>query len=248
MTKRLQFGFLLCAMNCLLAAAPALAQGAHPDRPPQRQQQPAPKANQSRPPAQKQNQNQSRPPADTIGPARSKSFEPSERSERPDLNPGARLTPRQQIGVGSPRPFVDRMRDLTPQQRDRVLQNSRAFQNLAPEQQNRIRNQFNQWDKMTPSQRADLREKENTWRNLTPEQREHIKNDVLPNWRQLPWGRQQVIQQKLGILQNMPESARNRRLADPNFTRGMSEGEKAMLHDLSHLHVGGAPDPPGSEQ
>jgi hypothetical protein len=140
------------------------------------------------------------------------------------------------------------MRDLTPQQRDRVLQNSRAFQNLAPEQQNRIRNQFNQWDKMTPSQRADLREKENTWRNLTPEQREHIKNDVLPNWRQLPWGRQQVIQQKLGILQNMPESARNRRLADPNFTRGMSEGEKAMLHDLSHLHVGGAPDPPGSEQ
>jgi len=35
------------------------------------------------------------------------------------------------------------MRELTPQQRDRVLQNSKAFQNLAPEQQGRIRQQFN---------------------------------------------------------------------------------------------------------
>src|SRR5207248_2749417 len=83
------------------------------------------------------------------------------------------------------RPIVDRMRDLTPQQRDRVLQSSRSFENLSPEQQGRIRQQFNQWDRMTPMQRADLREKENAWRNLTPEQREHIKRDVLPTWRQL---------------------------------------------------------------
>jgi hypothetical protein len=257
MTKRLQFEFLLWAIGCLVAAQGAWGQGAHPDRPPQHQQAQAPKANQNRPPAPQQNpqQNQNRSPApqpnqsqrhpDTIGPARS--FQPSEHGERPDANPAARLTPRQQVGVGAPRPFVDRMRDLTPQQRDRVLQNSRAFQNLAPEQQNRIRNQFAQWDRMTPSQRADLREKENTWRNLTPEQREHIKNDVLPQWRQMPWGRQQAVQQKLAILQNMPESARNRRLADPNFTRGMSDEDKAMLHGLSHLHVGGAPDPPGNE-
>jgi len=155
--------------------------------------------------------------------------------------------PRQQVGAGSARPFVDRMRDFTPQQRERMLQGSRTFQNLAPEQQNRIRNQFNQWDRMSPQQRADLREKENTWRNLTPDQRQYIKGDVMPRWRQMPWQRQQVIQQKLGVLQNMPESARNRRLADPNFTRGMSDEDRAMLHDLSHLHVGGAPDPPGNE-
>ncbi len=158
------------------------------------------------------------------------------------------MSPRQQVGVGAPRPFVDRMRDLTPQQRDRVLQSTRSFQNLSPEQQGRIKQQFNQWDKMTPVQRADLRAKEDTWRKMTPEQRDHIKSDVLPKWRQMPWERQQVIQQKLGVLQNMPESARNQRLSDPNFTRGMSEEDKATLHDLSHLHVGGAPDPPGNEQ
>jgi hypothetical protein len=65
----------------------------------------------------------------------------------------------------------------------------------------------------------------------------------MPKWKQLPPQRQNAMQQRLGVLQNMPESARNRHLNDPNFTRGMSEEDKAMLRDLSHMHVG-APDPP----
>jgi len=175
-----------------------------------------------------------------MGPGRTNNL-----SNRPnEKTSGARLKPRQEIGVGAPRPFVDRMRGLSPRDRERVLQSSKAFQNLAPEQQNRIKQQFNQWDRMSPQQRADLQTKEDTWRRMTPEQRDYVKNQVLPKWKQVPWERQQVIQQKLGVLQNMPESARNRRLSDPNFTRGMNEDDKATLHDLSHLHVGGAPDPP----
>ncbi len=160
------------------------------------------------------------------------------------MNGGAKLTPRQQMGVGAARPWVDQMRSLSPQQRDSVLQNSKAFQNLSPDKQAKIRQQFNQWDRMTPAQRADLREKEDTWRNLTPQQRDHIKNEVLPRMKQMPWDRQQMIRQKLGVLKNMPESARNQRLADPNFTRGMTDEERSTLQDLSHMHVGSAPDPP----
>jgi ferric-dicitrate binding protein FerR (iron transport regulator) len=136
------------------------------------------------------------------------------------------------------------MRDLTPAQRERVLQNSRAFQNLSPDKQSKIRQQFNQWDHMSPQQQASLRQKEQTWRNLTPEQQQHLKTDVWPKWQQMPWDRQQVMKQKLGVLQNMPESARNQRLNDPNFTRGMTDDEKSMLHDLSHTHVGGPPEAP----
>ena len=135
------------------------------------------------------------------------------------------------------------MRDLSPQQRERVLQNSKAFQNLSPDQQSKIRQQFNQWDRMNPSQQSDLRRKEKVWQGLTPGQREYIKNDVMPRWRQMPWERQQVIKQKLDVLQNMPESARNQRLNDPNFTRGMSDEERSTLHELAHMHVG-APEPP----
>jgi hypothetical protein len=79
---------------------------------------------------------------------------------------------------------------------------------------------------------------------MTPYQRDHVRNEVLPKWKQMAPERRQAIQQRLRVLQNMPESARNQRLNDPNFTRGMSEEDRATLRDLSHLHVGGAPDPP----
>ena len=114
---------------------------------------------------------------------------------------------------------------LNQQDKQRVVENNRRFQNLPP------------------AQKQQMREAAANWSKLTPEQRNHIKSDVLPKWKQLPPNRQGAIQQRLGVLQNMPESARNQHLNDPNFTRGMSEEDKAMLRDLSHLHVG-APDPP----
>jgi hypothetical protein len=228
---RLRFqlgGWLLAVASCVGISTACYAQrprfaAAHPQ---QHQQQ-----------KQNQQKNANRPPANQSRPA-----------ARPNGNNGparANAQARQQLGVGAAKPWVDRMRDLSPQQRERVMQNSPAFHNLPPEKQNRIRNQFSQWDNKTPQQKADQREREQAWRQMTPEQRQHIKNDVLPAWQHLPPERQQAIQQRLSVLKNMPEFARNQRLSDPNFTKGMNEEDKATLHDLSHLHVGGAPDPPG---
>jgi hypothetical protein len=95
---------------------------------------------------------------------------------------------------------------------------------------------------MSPSQQQVLRDRAQVWNRMTPQQRDHVKNDVLPQWRQMPPDRKQAIRNRLRVLQNMPESARNQRLNDPNFTRGMSEEDKSTLRDLSHLHVGGAPE------
>jgi hypothetical protein len=89
-----------------------------------------------------------------------------------------------------------------------------------------------------------VQERAQVWQRLTPVQRDHIRNDVLPRWNQLPPDRKRAIQNRLGVLKNMPEYARNQHLNDPNFTRGMSEEDKSTLRDLSHLHVGGAPDSP----
>jgi hypothetical protein len=114
---------------------------------------------------------------------------------------------------------------MSPQERNRLAENQRKFNQLPPQRQ------------------QDMKRAAENWEKLTPGQRNHIKNDVLPRWQQLPADRQRAIQQRLGVLQNMPESARNRHLSDPNFTRGMSEEDRQMLRDLSHQHVG-APDQP----
>jgi len=242
--RKFQFGLQVVAAVAMFAL-PGLtaAQKPHPDRPPQRQPQVHPNnqhpANTNHPPA---NNYAAQHPNQNANPRPNQNFN-NNNGARNGTGAVYNPTPRQQLGVGAARPWVDQMRDLSPQQRERVFQNSKAFQNLSPDKQAKIRQQFNQWDHMTPAQRGDLRQKETTWRNLTPEQREHIKNEVLPKWRQMPWDRQQVLKQKLGVLQNMPESARNQRLNDPNFTRGLSDDEKSMLNDLSHTHVG-APEPP----
>lgn len=250
MRTRLQFvRWMLSVALCGVVLLPCAAQKNHPappprqDRPHFRQQKPAKPQNQN---AAKGNPN--RPPANQERPA-------AQQAPATHQNPGAEaganseagknLTPRQQLGVGAPGPWMQRMRQMPPAQRERFFQNSPAFQKLPPEQQNRIRQQFNKWDRMSPQQKADQAEKEQVWGRMTPEQRQHIKNDVLPNWRQMSPDRRQAIQQRLRVLQNMPESARNQRLNDPEFTRGMSDEDKATLRDLSHLHVGGAPDPPG---
>jgi hypothetical protein len=246
--NRLQLGAMLLAMlGFALLPGSLFAQKQNPNRPPA----PAPRVSaphQAQPHAAPHNPNANHQQANGNHPNQGRPANPQSNfnsTNHPGNNGGAaKLNQRQQLGVGSPRPWVDTMRSLSPSDRERVLQSSKAFQNLSPDKQTKIRQQFNQWDRMSPTQQNELRQREDTWRQLTPAQRDHIKNDVLPKMRQMPWDRQQMIKQKLGVLQNMPESARNQRLADPNFTRGMSDDEKSTLQDLSHMHVGSAPDPP----
>ena len=256
MSKRLQFA--RCMMGVALSGAVVLtcaAQKAHPAPPPQQVRQ---QYGQQKPPKPQNpnpaKPNPNRPPVtsqDRIPAQPSSNNHPNQGTGSvagagtgANIGPARNLTPKQQLGVGAPRPWVDRMRQMPPAQRERFFQNSPAFQRMSPEQQNKIRQQFSQWDRMTPQQRADQTQREHVWAQMTPAQKDHIKNDVLPRWRQMSPDRRQAIQQRLRVLQNMPESARNQRLNDPRFAEGMSDEDRATLRDLSHLHVGGAPDPP----
>lgn len=120
----------------------------------------------------------------------------------------------------------------------------RNFNSLNPQEKQRTLDNYRKYQNLSPGQRQQMQDAARNWNGLTSEQKNHIKNDVMPRWQQLPPQRQRAIQQRLGVLKNMPESARNQHLNDPNFTRGMSEEDKATLRDLAHLHVGGAPEPP----
>src|SRR5260370_13323807 len=134
-----------------------------------------------------------------------------------------------------PRPY-DNRRDTRPQAPPPNVQE--RLRNMSPQDRQRLAQNEQRLRSLSPAQQQELRDRARVWQRMTPDQREHIRNDILPKWQQLPPGRQKTIQQKLGVLQNMPDSARNRHLSDPNFTRGMSEEDKQMLRDLSHQHVG----------
>lgn len=118
---------------------------------------------------------------------------------------------------------------------------------MTPTDRQRLAQREQQFRSLPPSQQQQLRDSARVWQRMTPEQRDHIRNDILPKWKQMAPDRQRAIQHRLAVLQNMPESARNRHLNDPSFTRGMSEEDKEMLRDLGHQHVGAPPEPPNEQ-
>jgi len=238
----LQFGAWLCGLGLGAMVVPCAAAQSK-DRPPARQQQPQPsRPSQNDRPAgsyHPQNappgRNANRQPANED---RQRSSQDRSRSNQNPRNDGrsnprdnaprddrAQNQYRRQAPAAPPPNVQDRLRNMSPQDRQRLAQNEQRLRNLPPQQQ------------------QDLRNRARVWEQMTPGQRDHIRNDVLPKWKELPSDRQRAIQQRLGVLQNMPESARNRHLNDPMFTRGMNDEDKQMLRDLSHEHVG-APEQP----
>jgi hypothetical protein len=248
MRLKLQFaGWSMALALSAVLAVPGLVQGAHangaqnhqdnkppkqqsqpPQRQPQgprqqqrqeqrqehRQQQQAPR----RVPNERQNSGASRPPnANTNRP-------PASDINRAGMMAGSSNNPNRPPSAYTPPP-------------------QKKFNQLSPQEKRRVVDNYNKQKNLTLAQRQEIDGRIKNWEKLTPEQKSHVRNDLAPKWSQLPPNRQRAIQQRLGVLQNMPESARNQHLNDPNFTRGMSEEDKATLRDLSHMHMG-APDPP----
>lgn len=236
MKRRIQFGkWLLAAAGVALLAMPCAAQKRE-NRPPQQQrQQPKAQRQERRQQENRKGQN-NRPNNDRPRNNAAPNREPQNRQPESmsmiggNRPPNARndaersnINPNRPPNASNPQPR--RFQDLSPAEKQRVLENNRRLQ------------------KLSPAERQELQRREDVFSRLTPEQKSHIKNDLVPRWQQMSPDRQRAIRQRLGVLQNMPESARNQHLSDPNFTRGMNEEDKAMLRDLSHMHVG-APDPP----
>lgn len=240
MRQRLQFGGWLIALGISAAMAlPCAAQKHNANKPPQQRQTQKPERRPSpRPEPGGRSPHNGRPsnnrPANTAAanrPARSPQTESMGMlggNRPPDAGGESRrqpsFSPNRPPNAGNLQPR--RFQDLSPAEKQKVLQNRDKFNHLPPQKQ------------------QEIKSASEVWGRLTPAQREHIKNDVLPVWKQLPPVRQKAISNRLAVLQNMPESARNQHLNDPNFTRGMSEEDKAVLRDLSHMHVGGPPDAP----
>ena len=230
MKRRIQFGkTLLAAASIALLALPCAAQK-HENKPPQRQapRQQAPRQERRQQQQENRKAQNNRPNNDRPRNNAAPNREPQNRQPESMSMIGGNRPPnarndseRPNINPNRPPNATVRRSDLTPQQR----------QNL------------DKFDRLPPQEKQKIRDRERVWQQLTPQQQNHIKNDVFPVYNRLPPARQRAIKSRLDVLQNMPESARNQHLNDPNFTRGMSEEDKAMLRDLGHMHVG-APDPP----
>jgi hypothetical protein len=226
MTRKLQFaGWVALGMSAALAV-PSFAQGPRANGAQKRQANKPPAQPQRQPQRQERRQpQQAAPRAQNERQNSGANRPPSANGNRADTFARPNNNPNRPPSAYTPPP-PKRFDSLPRQEQQKILQNNKNF------------------EKLTPAQKQQREEAAKNWTQLTPEQQNHIRNEVVPKWKQMPKERQDAIQHRLAVLRNMPESARNQHLNDPNFTRGMSEEDKATLKDLSHMHVGGPPEPP----
>ena len=136
---------------------------------------------------------------------------------------------------GLPPKWLERLRDMTPEEQNRFMQNNQRFQALPPERQEQIRRNLEKWNSLTPEQREAARQRAQALERMTPEQRQYVRNNLLPRWQALPVQRRQVIRNRLRLLQRMTPAERSAVLADPRFMRGLKPEEQSILRDLNAL-------------
>jgi len=137
--------------------------------------------------------------------------------------------------AGLPPKWVDRLRDMSPEEQERFMRNNQRFQTLPPQRQAQIRRNLQRWNSLSPTERNAIRDRERRWEQMSPEQRQYVRNVLLPKWEAMPQDRRNLITGRLHVLQGMTPSQQQEALKDPKFLRGLSPDEQSMLRDVFAL-------------
>jgi hypothetical protein len=163
---------------------------------------------------------------------------PRPRTERLYRPPGGRpAVPRAEM----PLRWIEQLREMSPAEQEKFLNNNARFRSLPAERQAQIRQRLQAWNDLSPEQRQTLIQRERVLAQMTPEQRRYVRETLLPQWQNLPPARRQVVLGKLRDLHGLSDSERGAKLNDDFFMNGLSPDERQMLRDLSNLRVGAPP-------
>lgn len=145
--------------------------------------------------------------------------------------------------MGLPPKWVENLRDMSPEEQERFMNNDARFRGLPPERQDQIRRNLARWNQLTPQQRDAMRRNERILERLSPEEREEVRTDLFPRWQKLPQERRELIQGRLRVLGGLTPEERQQKLNDPDFMRGLDPNEQDLLRKLSDLRLGPGESP-----
>ncbi|HEV2488430.1 MAG TPA: DUF3106 domain-containing protein [Candidatus Acidoferrales bacterium] len=167
-------------------------------------------------------------------------FPPPPKPEK-NVKPQGKPNPRGMMGL--PPKWVENLRNISPEEQERFMNNDARFRSLPPERQDQIRRNLARWNQLTPQQRDAMRRNERILERLTPEEREEVRTDLFPRWQKLPQERRELIQGRLRVLGGMTPEARQQKLQDPEFMQGLDANEQDLLRKLSDLRLGPGANP-----
>ena len=129
-------------------------------------------------------------------------------------------------GINNPMNLPQRLLQMTPEQRDRILEK------LPAAQQERVREQLERLDRMSPAEKERVSRQVQSLSALPPEQRQVIRQ-AMTGLQKLPAERKGPVRKELLSLLNTPEEDRAARLRSEDFKNNFSPEEQKILTDLS---------------
>jgi Protein of unknown function (DUF3106) len=130
--------------------------------------------------------------------------------------------------------FLEHLRELPPEEQEKVLKNNARFRQLPPQLQQRIRENLSRWNSLTPEQRDMMRQREKIVQSLPVEQRDQLRQ-IFPRYRQLPADRRQAVMNAFLQMRDMPAAEREKFLASADTQQRFSPEERDILTNLNGL-------------
>jgi len=136
---------------------------------------------------------------------------------------------------GLPPLLLERLKNLPPEQREKVLENNRRFQQLPPERQQQLRERLRKLQELTPGQRELIEQRFAIFRNLTPEQQEKARKLYEDRWRGLAPGRRRALLEEFRRLRALGVAERKQRMDSGELQSHFSSDERDLLAQLISL-------------
>lgn len=142
--------------------------------------------------------------------------------------------------VGLPPKFVEKLRDMPPDEQERFMQNNEKFQSLPAGRQAQIRQNLQKWNALPEEQKERIRATEAMLENATPEQREHFQNYLVPKLEQMPPMRRARVINHWRRLQSLTPAEQQAAMRDPAFMGNLTPDEQSVVRDLNSMGNPGA--------
>jgi hypothetical protein len=130
------------------------------------------------------------------------------------------------VRLNNPGNPLQRLLQMTPEER------GRAVQRLRPPQQERARQMLERFDRMPPLQRERLMRQLNAFAALPPETQDLLRRQIFA-YNHLPEDRVQALGPELRRLARMRDEDRGARLVSGEFKERFSPAEQQLLADLA---------------
>ena len=131
-----------------------------------------------------------------------------------------------QAGKGLAAPVVERLANMSPDQR------KKALQKLPPDRRKKLEERLNQYDRLTPAQKARLSGQYENFKELPLEHQAHLRR-LFQRFNNFPPERQDALRAEVQKMQTLSGPDRRARMNSDEFRNRYDQREQALLAELA---------------